>query len=78
MALVNAGARHIQVRRIELAGPAGEADAKFAGLLYVLPGQRRSVALKTEPGRAIVNGRVRIKAETDAGPLDADVLLEKQ
>jgi fimbrial chaperone protein len=77
LALVNAGAKHIQIQRIELAGPAGEADAKFAGLLYVLPGQRRSVTLKPEPGRTIANGRIRIKAQTDAGPLDADVLLEK-
>jgi fimbrial chaperone protein len=77
LALVNAGAKHIQVQRIELAGASADADAKFAGLLYVLPGQRRSVTLKPEPGHTIASGRIRIKAETDAGPLDADVALEK-
>ncbi len=73
---VNTGAKHIQVRAIEVTKAGSDPDARFAGPWYVLPGQRRTLTIKPIDGHTIAADRVRIKAETDAGPLAADVALE--
>src|SRR5437868_116279 len=75
---VNTGSKHIQVQTIEIAKGGTEADARFAGLWYILPGQRRTVTIKPSDGHTIATGRVQVKAETDAGPLAADVVLEQR
>lgn len=73
----NSGAKHLQVRSIEVASAgAAAADARFAGLWYILPGQRRKITIAADPGRAIATDRVRINADTDAGALVADVVLD--
>jgi fimbrial chaperone protein len=75
---VNTGAKHIQVQAIEVTLAGTDPDARFAGLLYILPGQRRTVTIKPSDGHTIAAGRVQVKAETDAGPLAADVVLEQR
>jgi fimbrial chaperone protein len=75
---VNSGAKHIRVQEIELTRAGSEPDARFAGLWYILPGQRRTIMIKPSDGRTIAADRVRVKAETDAGPLAADVVLEQR
>jgi fimbrial chaperone protein len=75
---VNTGAKHIQVQTIEVMGAGTDPDARFAGLWYILPGQRRTVTIKPSDGHTIAAGRVQVKAETDAGPLAADVALEQR
>lgn len=72
---VNSGAKHIQVQALEIMGEGSDPDARFAGLLYILAGQRRTVTIKPGDGRTIATDRVRIKAESDAGPIAADVVL---
>lgn len=73
---VNTGARHIQVQSIDVMSEGADPDARFAGLLYILPGQRRTITIQPSDGRTIAADRVRIKAETDAGALAADVVLQ--
>jgi fimbrial chaperone protein len=75
---VNTGGKHIQVQTIDVAGAGPDPDARFAGLWYVLAGQRRTVTIKPSDGHTIAADRVRVKAETDAGPLAADVVLEQR
>jgi fimbrial chaperone protein len=75
---VNTGAKHIQVQAIEVTSAGSDPDARFAGLWYILPGQRRTVTIKASNGHTIAADRVRVKAETDAGPLAADVVLEQR
>src|SRR6202171_1082103 len=43
---VNTGGKHIQVQTIDVAGAGPDPDARFAGLWYVLAGQRRTVTIK--------------------------------
>jgi fimbrial chaperone protein len=71
----NTGTRHIQVQAVEVTREGSDPDARFAGLWYILPGQRRTVTIAPIDGRTIAADRVQIKAETDAGPLAADVVL---
>jgi fimbrial chaperone protein len=75
---VNTGAKHIQVQAIEVTKEGSDPDARFAGLWYILPGQRRTVTIKPSDGHTIAADRVRVKADTDAGPLAADVVLEQR
>lgn len=75
---VNTGAKHIQVRAIEVTNAGSGPDARFASMFYILPGQRRMVTIKPSDGHTIAADRVRIDAETDAGPLVADVVLERR
>jgi fimbrial chaperone protein len=76
LSAVNSGAKHIRVQAIEVTSTGSAPDANFAGLWYILPGQRRTVTIKPSDGHTIATDRVRIKAETDAGPLASDVVLE--
>ena len=75
---VNTGAKHIQVQAIEVTGAGSDPDARFAGPWYILPGQRRTLTMRPSEGHTIAADRVRLKAETDAGPLAADVVLEQR
>jgi fimbrial chaperone protein len=72
----NTGTKHIQVRTVDVLHDGPGADARHAGLWYVLPGQRRSITIAPLPGRAIATDRVRIHADTDAGIVAADVVLD--
>jgi fimbrial chaperone protein len=73
----NHGSKHVQVRTVDLLGDDAGVDGRFAGLWYVLPGQRRSMTIAPAAGRTIgATGRVRIRADTDAGALAADVALD--
>lgn len=76
LTIANSGTKHIQLQTIDIVA-GSEPEGRFAGLLYVLPGQRRTVTIKPNPGRAIAADRVQVKAETDAGPLDADVVFAR-
>jgi len=75
---VNTGAKHIRVQSIEVTRAGSDPDANYAGLWYILPGQRRTVTIKPTDGHTIAADRVQVKAETDAGPLAADVVLEQR
>lgn len=70
----NDGSAHIQIAEVGVtAMNAGEPVASFSGLAYILPDQRRSWALPlTAP---LAASRVRVKAVTDAGNLEAEVDL---
>jgi fimbrial chaperone protein len=72
----NTGTKHVQVRTVDVLHDGPGVDARHAGLWYVLPGQRRSVVVAPLPGRAIAVDRVRIHADTDAGIVAADVVLD--
>lgn len=78
---VNRGAKHIQVHSVDVTQvtqDGTEPDAQFAGLWYILPGQRRTVTIAPARGHTIAVDRVRIEARTDAGPLVADVVLDQR
>ena len=75
----NTGSRHIQVHSVDLAGvtsDASDVDGKHASMWYVLPGQSRTVTVRPLPGREFSADRVRIRAETDAGPIATDVVID--
>jgi fimbrial chaperone protein len=72
----NTGSKHVQVRTVDVMHDGRGADGRHAGLWYILPGQRRSVMVAPLPGRAIATDRVRIHADTDAGIVAADVVLD--
>jgi fimbrial chaperone protein len=76
LAATNTGAKHVQVRAVDVLHDGPGVDARHAGLWYVLPGQRRIVTVAPLPGRAIALDRVRIHADTDAGIVAADVVLD--
>jgi len=71
---INDGTAHLQVADINVvAADTGSAVANYSGLTYVLPDQRREWAMPlTAPLGA---SRIRVKAVTDAGNLDADIDL---
>jgi fimbrial chaperone protein len=70
----NGGTAHLQVADFTLmASDTGNTVATYSGLTYVLPDQRRQWTLPlTAPLGA---SRIRVKAVTDAGNLDADIDL---
>jgi len=72
----NTGSKHVQVRTVDVMHDGPGADGRHAALWYILPGQRRSVMVAPLPGRAISPDRVRIHADTDAGIVAADVVLD--
>jgi fimbrial chaperone protein len=72
----NTGTKHVQVRTVDLLHDGPGVDGRHTGLWYVLPGQKRSITIAPLPGRAIASDRVRIHADTDAGIVAADVVLD--
>jgi|CXWL01.1.fsa_nt_gi fimbrial chaperone protein len=76
LSVANSGNKHVQVQRIVVGDPA-QPEALFAGLLYVLPGQQRTVVLSPTKGRAFPRDRVSLHAETDAGRVQSDVVVNR-
>ena len=76
LSAMNTGARHIQIHSVEVVSEQSVVDADLATMWYVLPGQRRTVIVKPVAGRTVAAGRIRVKADSDAGPLSADVVLD--
>jgi fimbrial chaperone protein len=74
LSAMNQGTAHLQVAEISLvAADTGNNVASYSGLTYVLPDQQRQWAMPlTAPLGA---SRIRVKAVTDAGNLDADIEL---
>jgi hypothetical protein len=75
---VLADGHDLRVQAIEVTRAGSDPDANYAGLWYILPGQRRTLTIKPTDGHTIATDRVQVKAETDAGPLAADVVLEQR
>lgn len=72
----NAGNMHVQVVDFQLRAPGAEkpvADSEAS--TYLLAGQRRQWLLKTNA--AVTTDRLQIKARTDSGEIQADVVVEQ-
>ena len=73
----NSGNAHVQVTDVELRlVDASESIAHESTLAYVLAGQRREWTLPAAP-RVKSAGELRLKANTDAGEIDATVRLDR-
>ncbi len=72
----NRGNAHVQISDFSLYA-AGDAQpiTGEAGSSYVLAGQEREWLLKTRSPQRIVDGRIRLKAYTDADTVDAQLVL---
>lgn len=76
--LSNHGNEHIQVSDFSIYLPGSDKPiASEAGSTYVLPGQAREWLVKLDSTKKIGNGRVHLKAYTDAGNIDTDLVLGK-
>jgi fimbrial chaperone protein len=74
--LENLGTGHIQISDLELLLPnAKESLAEQSGLAYVLPGQSREWDLKLRQTGVKKNDRLRLKASTDAGSINTEIVL---
>jgi fimbrial chaperone protein len=72
LALANRGRAHLQVRRLELrAAGRGEPVLAVDAPTYVLPGRSRAWALDLPAASA--GATLRLEADTDFGPLEADL-----
>lgn len=71
---VNHGNVHVQVQRLSLLGPDGEALVQNEAMTYLLPGSRRYWVLDLPPAAA---PPYRIKAWTKAGELEAEIKADK-
>lgn len=75
IAAVNTGNTHVQVIRFKLASDGTElAPTTPAGSAYVLPGQRREWNMRFTSAPS-AGTKVRVDAQTDAGDMQADVLV---
>ena len=72
----NRGSRHIQVHSVELLNEQSTVDATVSSMWYVLPGRSRTINVKPLAGRSFDSGRIKVKAESDAGPISTDVLVD--
>jgi fimbrial chaperone protein len=74
VSLTNDGNAHVQVANFKLGLPGGAELATYQAAAYVLPGQSREWLLKTsaQPGATL-----HIHAQTDAGDIQSDVVVEK-
>jgi fimbrial chaperone protein len=70
--LSNAGNAHVQVRQVHLAGPDGDSIEGRDLPIYLLPGQSRTWQLKA----GMAAGRWTLSAETDAGPVETELVLD--
>lgn len=52
--------------------------ATYSGFAYILPGQTRSLPLERAAEVAITGGELRLKADSDAGEIDAPLATENQ
>ncbi len=71
----NTGTAHIQIITVELQNEQSAVDATHGAMWYVLPGRSRTVNLKPLAGRTFNGDRLRVKAESDAGPIATDVTV---
>ncbi|MCX7153296.1 MAG: fimbria/pilus periplasmic chaperone [Proteobacteria bacterium] len=72
----NQGNAHVQVSDFALyAVGSDQAITGEAGSRYVLAGQSQEWLLKTSPSTKISDGRLRLKAYTDADTVDTDLVL---
>lgn len=72
----NQGNAHVQISDFALYAPGSDRPiAGEAGSSYVLAGQSQEWLLKTSPSEKIADGRLRLKAYTDADPVDTEVVL---
>lgn len=71
--LRNDGDAHAQLRTVRLAGPAGELIEGQNLPVYLLPGQGRAWPLDTN---AAAGSRWTLTADTDAGPLETELVFE--
>jgi fimbrial chaperone protein len=76
LSLSNSGNAHVQVANFTLAGANGAPVASQHVSSYVLAGQRRDWAFKASPMPA-PGTALKLRAQTDAGDVAADVLVEK-
>jgi fimbrial chaperone protein len=77
--LRNSGNAHVQVSDFSLYLPGRDQPiAGESGSNYVLAGQTREWLLKTSLTEANADGRLRLKAFTDAGDIDTELVLDKQ
>jgi fimbrial chaperone protein len=75
LGLDNTGNAHVQIIDFKLAAAIGEPIAAQRAVAYVLPGQRREWLVK--PSRIPPAGAtLRLVAQTDAGEMKADLVLE--
>ena len=74
--LKNQGNAHVQVTDFTLYAPgADSALASESGSKYVMAGQSHEWLLKTPPALKTADGQFRLKAITDAGDVDAQLVL---
>jgi len=71
--LMNAGNAHVQVANFRLALPNGADSGLQQVATYVLPGQSHDWLVA---GSAMPGATVRLSAQTDAGDVQADVVME--
>ena len=76
LTMANTGSRHLQVHSAEVLNDQSTVDAAISSMFYVLPGQRRTMSMKPIEGRTPAAGRYKVRAESDAGPLSADVVVD--
>ncbi len=76
--LRNSGSAHVQVSDFSLYVPGRDRPiAGESGSNYVLAGQTREWLLKTGPTETLAGGRLHLKAFTDAGDIDTELVLDK-
>jgi fimbrial chaperone protein len=72
----NQGNTHIQITDFSLFSPDDEkALASVSGSRYVMPGQTQEWVLKRASTKKLVDPRLHLKAYTDAGDIEADLVL---
>lgn len=76
--LKNDGGAHVQVSDFSLSAPGSAQQlANESGSSYVLAGQSREWLLKMNSPKKISSGSLHLKAFTDAGDVDTEILLDK-
>jgi fimbrial chaperone protein len=76
--LTNKGNAHVQVTDFSLFVPGDDkAIASESGSSYIMAGQKREWLLKSTHLKKVANGRLHLKAYTDAGDIDTDLVLGK-
>lgn len=71
--IANPGNAHVQIASVHLAGAGGADFGKHDVAVYVLPGQRRELVLKASPPPGT---KLQLSAQTDAGEMHADLIVE--
>ncbi len=78
LAVDNVGGRHLQVYDLNISSVDNTTPVySNQSASYVLPGQRRSWLLEPLRGQVLTGDRVRVKAVTDAGRVETEIVLGK-